>query len=116
MGLAVMERLNLHDALVRIPMNHGDLGPSSQVGHADHSCSSRMNRVPLSDFFASASAERESQMGLRRARAALWMVDFPIAAGGDRSRRRRELGTEERCAIGTDPNPNEPGSYRGEDT
>ena len=75
--VAVMERLNLHDALVRIPMNHGDLGPNSHVGHTDHSCSRAMNRVPLSDFFAAPSLVREqSKMnggGVKK--SSLWMIN-----------------------------------------
>ena len=75
--IAVMERLNLHDALVRIPMNHGDLGPNSQVGHADHLCSRRMNKAPLSDFFAAPSAVREGQISEHHVEASLWMHDSP---------------------------------------
>ena len=75
--VAVMERLNLHDALVRIPMNHGDLGPNSQVGHTDHSCSRAMNRVPLSDFFAAPSLVREqgkmNHGGVKK--SSLWMIN-----------------------------------------
>lgn len=75
--VAVMERLNLHDALVRIPMNHGDLGPNSQVGHTDHSCSRAMNRVPLSDFFAAPSLVREqgkmNHEGIKK--SSLWMIN-----------------------------------------
>ena len=75
--VAVMERLNLHDALVRIPMNHGDLGPNSQVGHTDHSCSRAMNRVPLSDFFAAPSLVRDqgkmNHEGIKK--SFLWMIN-----------------------------------------
>ena len=101
--VAVLERLNLHEALVRIPMYHGDLGPSSQVGHADHLCSRRMNQVPLSDFFASSSAERESQMDPRQLKAILWMNDMPIATRGANSRRTEETDTQRECHVGTEP-------------
>ena len=110
--VAVMERLNLYDALVRIPMNHGNLGPNSQVGHADHLCSRRMNQVPLSDFFAASSTERESQRDRERLTAALWMNDVPIVAESDHSRRIVEVDAEKECAVGTEPKPNESGAVK----
>ena len=61
----VMESLNLHDALVRIPMNHSDLGPNSHVGHADHLAARRMTKVPLNDLFAASRLEREGQFDWR---------------------------------------------------
>jgi phosphatidylinositol glycan class K len=78
--VAVMERLNLYDALVRIPMSHGDLGANSQVGYTDSLCSRKMNNVPLSDFFAAPLKERERQVKQRQhaAFASLWMDDSVI--------------------------------------
>jgi len=80
--VAVMERLNLHDILVRIPMKHGELGPNSHVGHADHLCSRKMNQAPMSDFFAAPSSARESlsQMNKIGVTPSLWMTDWPIVA------------------------------------
>mmetsp|Transcript_29190 Transcript_29190/g.62871 ORF Transcript_29190/g.62871 Transcript_29190/m.62871 type:complete len:483 (+) Transcript_29190:56-1504(+) len=96
--VAVMERFNLHDALVRIPMNHGELGPNSKVGHADHLCSRRMNQVPLSDFFAASVVEREGQVDRRRVEASLWMDDWSIVADGEDSR-HGNYDAEKECAI-----------------
>ena len=73
--VAVMDRLNLYDILVRLPMNHGDLGPNSHVGNTDHSCSRSMNKVPLSDFFAAPPSIREGQMNERGVTSSLWMSD-----------------------------------------
>merc|ERR1719203_305919 len=84
--VAVMERLNLHDILVKIPMNHGDLGPNSKVGHADHLCSRGMNKVPLSDFFAAPPAVRESQMNQQSVKSSLWMSDSPVVVENKGSR------------------------------
>ena len=76
--VAVMERINLHDMLVRIPMNHGDLGPNSKVGHTDYTCSRRMNKVPLSDFFAAPQTARKSLMGKQASvKSSLWMSELP---------------------------------------
>lgn len=74
--IAVMERLNIYDAFVRIPTMHGELGSSSQVGFTDKLCSRSMNKVPLSDFFAASSLNRHPTKGLV---ASLWMEDstFP---------------------------------------
>lgn len=74
--VAVMERLTLHDILVRIPMNHGDLGPNSHVGHTDHLCTRKMNSVPLSDFFAASSVvrgERRDYLGGGGLISSIWM-------------------------------------------
>lgn len=73
--ISVMERFNLHDALVRIPMTHGALGANSNVGYTDSLCSRRMNEIPLSDFFAAPLKERELQLKTRQhaASASLWM-------------------------------------------
>jgi len=101
--VAVMERFNLHDALVRIPSNHGELGPNSKVGHADHLCSRRMNQVPLSDFFAASSVERESRMGQSRVEASLWMDDALMVAEG-RDQRQKKDDARKECAIDTEPN------------
>lgn len=75
--VAVMDRFNLHDALVRIPMTHGDLGSNSRVGYTDSLCSRKMNEVPLSDFFAVPLEERERQIkqGQHTESASLWMND-----------------------------------------
>ncbi len=59
--VTVMERFNLHDALMRMPANHRELGPNSRAGRADHLCLRRMNQVPLSDFFAASSSKRERE-------------------------------------------------------
>lgn len=82
--IAVMERMNVFDALVRIPTMHGDLGPSSKVGHTDKLCSRRMNQVPMSDFFAAPLAERERQMGALQGSSTvyLWMNDMPSQVEG----------------------------------
>ncbi|KAL9182851.1 hypothetical protein ACHAXT_004130 [Thalassiosira profunda] len=95
--VAVMERLNLHDALVRIPMNHGELGPNSHVGHADHLCARKMNQVPLSDFFAASSVERVRQTNRRRVKASLWMQDDESTASGYRQPQAGQSAEE--CAI-----------------
>ena len=75
--IAVMERLNLHEIFVRVPTMHGDLGSSSQVGFADKHCSRSINKVPLSDFFAVAKANRYP--ATQDQAASLWMneVVFP---------------------------------------
>jgi len=75
--VAVMERLNMHDAFVRIPAMHGDLGSSSQVGYTDRFCSRSMNKVPLSDFFAVSPSNRypPQTKGLV---ASLWMNDVVL--------------------------------------
>ncbi|KAL7544462.1 hypothetical protein ACHAWF_007844 [Thalassiosira exigua] len=97
--VAVMERLSVHDALVRVPMNHGELGTNSQVGHADHLCERRMNQVPLSDFFAASSSAREGMTERRGAKASLWMhgvpkVDIP---------NQPESDVDGECAVDGDP-------------
>lgn len=71
--VAVMERLNIHDAFVRIPTMHGELGSSSQVGFTDRFCSRSMNKVPLSDFFAAPPSKRYSTARANRLVASLWM-------------------------------------------
>lgn len=96
--VAVMERFNLYDALVRIPTTHGDLGANSKVGHADHLCSRRMNQVPLSDFFAASAVEREMQMDQRVVKASLWMNDSPIVAEGRASGAIADH-SEKECAV-----------------
>lgn len=80
--VAVMERFNLHDALVRIPMTHGELGANSKVGYTDSLCSRKMNTVPMSDFFAATLEERERQMKLRQhaASASLWMNESNVTS------------------------------------
>lgn len=100
--VAVMERFNLHDALVRIPMNHGDLGPNSHVGHADHLCSRRMNKVPMSDFFAATSAVRESWMNPRYVKSSIWMGDASIAAVS-RGSRQMNFDSEKECTTDGEP-------------
>lgn len=96
--VAVMERLNLHDILVRIPMNHGELGPNSKVGHADHLCSRKMNKVPLSDFFAAPFAVRESQMNQGGIKSSLWMSDSQEVVDSKGSSQMND-DAEEECAI-----------------
>mmetsp|Transcript_6685 Transcript_6685/g.13302 ORF Transcript_6685/g.13302 Transcript_6685/m.13302 type:complete len:509 (+) Transcript_6685:87-1613(+) len=83
--ITVMERLNLFDALVRIPTTHGDLGPNSKVGHTDMLCSRRMNQVPLAAFFAAPQAERERQVRQLDGvvTASLWMHDSPLIPPND---------------------------------
>jgi glycosylphosphatidylinositol transamidase (GPIT) subunit GPI8 len=76
--VAVMERLNIHDAFVRIPTMHGELGSSSQVGFTDRFCSRSMNKVPLSDFFAAPPSKRYSAARTNRLVASLWMNDAAI--------------------------------------
>jgi len=100
--VAVMERFNLHDALVRIPMNHGSLGPNSHVGHADHLCSRRMNKVPMSDFFAATSTVRESQTNARYVKSSLWMGGTPIEAVG--SYGQTNVDSEKECTADWEPN------------
>ncbi|KAL7533913.1 hypothetical protein ACHAXR_007670 [Thalassiosira sp. AJA248-18] len=101
--VAVMERLNLHDALVRIPMNHGELGPNSQVGHADHLCSRKMSKVPLSDFFAASSTVRESQLDQRQVKSSLWMSESSIVADSRISRQMEDDNAEKECAVDREP-------------
>lgn len=98
--VAVMERLNLHDAIVRIPMNHGDLGPNSQVGHTDHLCSREMNKVPLSDFFAASATTRERQLDQLQISSTLWMSDVTIAAESIASTEQLE---EQECTVEKEP-------------
>jgi hypothetical protein len=76
--VAVMERLNIHDALVRIPTMHGELGSSSQVGFTDQFCSRSMNKVPLSDFFAAPPSKRYLPIQTNSLVASLWMNDAAI--------------------------------------
>jgi hypothetical protein len=72
--VAVMERLNIHDALVRVPTMHGDLGNDSKVGFTDHLCSRSMNKVPVSDFFAATTTSREQQIRQTKGSVgSLWM-------------------------------------------
>ena len=96
--VAVMDRLNLYDILVRLPMNHGDLGPNSHVGHTDHSCSRSMNKVPLSDFFAAPPSMREGQMNERGVTSSLWMSDS--SSVGVVSSRQAQSETE--CIVDDD--------------
>jgi len=76
-----MERLNLYDTLVRIPMMHGDLGKESKVGHTDNLCKRKMRTAPLSDFFAASHVDREEQVSQMTVEATLWMNDAPTSAG-----------------------------------
>ena len=78
--VAVLERLTLHEILVRIPMNHGELGPNSHVGHADHLSLRKINQVPMSDFFAVPSSVRDnqSQRNKRDVSPSLWMTEWSI--------------------------------------
>ncbi|KAL3794472.1 hypothetical protein HJC23_013945 [Cyclotella cryptica] len=72
--IAVMERLNMHDALVRVPTMHGDLGNDSKVGFTDRLCKRSMNKVPLSDFFAATADVREQRIRqTKESLASLWM-------------------------------------------
>lgn len=98
--VAVMERLTLHEMFVRIPMNHGDLGPNSHVGHADHLSLRKMNQVPMSDFFAASSAVRDSQnqMNKRGVTPSLWMTQWPIVPEGEIFRRMKDE-TDEECVT-----------------
>lgn len=113
----VMKRLNLHDAIVRIPMNHGDLGPNSKVGYADHLCSRRMNKVPLGDFFAATSAEREGQVDRNRGvKASLWMGRSPRAAKEERSRKVNDGEGEMECAIDGSKESNDDTEKYGDET
>jgi hypothetical protein len=93
--VAVMERFNLHDALVRIPMTHGELGANSKVGHTDSLCSRKMNQVPLSDFFAAPLEERERQMKQRQhaASASLWMNESNVTSS------EQEFVVEQECVL-----------------
>jgi hypothetical protein len=102
--VAVMERLNLHDILVRIPMNHGELGPNSNVGHADHLCSRKMNQVPMSDFFAAPSSARHSlgQMKKRGLLPSLWMSERPLDADSKDLRQVKD-DTGKECLVGGGP-------------
>ena len=75
--IAVMERLNMHDAFVRIPTMHGDLGSSSHVGYTDRFCSRSMNKVPLSDFFAVSPSNRYPEQA-KKLVASLWMNDVVL--------------------------------------
>jgi len=97
--VAVMERFNLHDALVRIPMTHGELGANSKVGYTDSLCSRKMNKVPLSDFFAATLQERELQIKQRRyaAPASLWMNESIITSS--ESVQEQESVIEQECAL-----------------
>ena len=94
--VAVMERLNLHDAFVRIPTMHGELGSSSQVGSTDRFCSRRMNKVPLSDFFAAAPATRCQNVRSEVPVASLWMndVELPVIS--------TSMQSNEECIVKTD--------------
>jgi hypothetical protein len=94
---AVMDRFNLHDALVRIPMTHGELGANSNVGYTDSLCSRKMNKIPMSDFFAAPLEERERQIKQRQyaASASLWMNESIFTSGG--SVQERDAVTEQEC-------------------
>lgn len=102
--VAVMERLNLHEILVRIPMNHGELGPNSHVGHADHLCSRKMNQVPMSDFFASPSSSREnhSQSNKIGVTPSLWMSEWRIVADSNDLRQMKD-DTDKKCVVDGGP-------------
>ena len=102
--VAVMESLNLHDALVRIPMNHGDLGPNSHVGHADHLAARRMTKVSLNDFFAVSRLEREGQFDWRSVRSSLWMNDLPIMSATKASGETKNNDSERECKVDQSPN------------
>eukprot|EP00986_Skeletonema_menzelii_P001447 scaffold386_cov135-Skeletonema_menzelii.AAC.2 len=93
--VAVMERFNLHDALVRIPMTHGELGANSKVGYTDSLCTRKMNTVPLSDFFAAPLKERERQMKQRKhaASASLWMHEANVTSC------EQEAVVEQECVL-----------------
>lgn len=97
--VAVMERFNLHDALVRIPMTHGELGANSKVGYTDSLCSRKMNKVPLSDFFAATLQERELQIKQRwyAAPASLWMNESIITSS--ESVQEQESVMEQECSL-----------------
>ncbi len=105
--VAVMERLTLHDILVRIPMNHGDLGPNSHVGHTDHLCTRKMNSVPLSDFFASSSALRERRQGDLvggGVKSTIWMGNNTlINANEDFRQTKGGFALEEECVLASAP-------------
>ena len=94
--VSVMERFNVHDALVRIPMTHGELGPNSKVGYTDSLCSRRMNQVPLSDFFAAPLEERQRHMKRRQydASASLWMNESDISKSEE-----QQAPSMEECVI-----------------
>jgi len=97
--IAVMERINLHDMLVRIPMNHGDLGPNSKVGHTDYTCSRRMNKVPLSDFFAAPQTARKSLTDKQASiKSSLWMSELPSVDVNDDSK-QSPASSEQECKV-----------------
>jgi len=97
--VAVMERINLHDMLVRIPMNHGDLGPNSKVGHTDYTCSRRMNKVPLSDFFAAPPTARNSLMSKQESiKSSLWMSELPSVDVNDDAEQSNP-NSEQECKV-----------------
>jgi len=109
--VAVMERLNLHDMLVRIPMNHGDLGPNSKVGHTDYTCSRRMNKVPLSDFFAAPQTARKSLMGKQASiKSSLWMSELPSVAVADDAEH-----SDQECKVDGETNRRRPMSEQQKD-
>jgi hypothetical protein len=104
--VAVMERLTLHDALVRIPMNHGDLGPNSHVGHSDQLCTRKMNSVPLSDFFASASVVRERRQGgivEGAVTSTIWMGSNTLSNDNKDLRRAQLDDLEKQCQLDSAP-------------
>lgn len=104
--VTVMERLTLHDILVRIPMNHGDLGPNSHVGHTDHLCTRKMNSVPLSDFFASSSVVREIRQGDLVGggmKSNIWMGGNTLINVKDLRKTKGNYALERECALASAP-------------
>ncbi len=106
--VTVMERLNLFDALVRIPTTHGDLGPNSKVGHTDKLCSRRMNQVPLASFFAAPRDERDWQVKQLEGSvtASLWMHDLPTMPSNDSVDKKQPFHYQQ-CISETEPVLNE---------
>mmetsp|Transcript_23087 Transcript_23087/g.54470 ORF Transcript_23087/g.54470 Transcript_23087/m.54470 type:complete len:439 (+) Transcript_23087:381-1697(+) len=102
--VAVMERLNAFDALVRVPTMHGELGKSSEVGYTSRLCKRRMSEVPLSDFFAASSEDRNNLISRSSVQATIWKADdFKVQA---------DSNTDEReCKIMPDNWPEEDEEY-----
>jgi phosphatidylinositol glycan class K len=98
--LAVMERLNLHDVLVRVPTMHGELGNDSKVGFTDRFCSRSMNKVPLSDFFAIAPMKREKPNKQNNGLvASLWMENVALPSVSYYSTNNRECMVESESIV-----------------